>query len=168
LTDEFFAALKEIPAFSGASLLTIAKQSFQETLDRSIGVTTTVYVVLAVIIAFGVVYNSARIQLSERGRDLATLRVLGFGRLEVSKVLFIELGTIALLAQPLGWLLGFVFANLVMRSLESELFRVPYVAERSTFVVASLVTLAAALVSALIVDRRVGRLDLIAVLKTRE
>ena len=129
---------------------------------------TTVYVVLAIIITFGVVYNSARIQLSERARELASLRVLGFTRMEVSSVLLIELAVIVALAQPLGWLLGYLFAWSVVRGFESDLFRIPFVVSPSTVASASLVVLTVAALSALIVRRRIDRLDLVRVLKTRE
>jgi putative ABC transport system permease protein len=128
----------------------------------------TVYVTLSVIIAFGVVYNSARIQLSERARELATLRVLGFTRAEVSQVLLTEIGVIVAVAQPLGWLIGYAFAVAVILGFESDLFRVPLVVSSATLAYASGVVLAAAAVSALIVRRRVDRFDLVQVLKTRE
>ena len=129
---------------------------------------TTLYTVLAVIITFGVVYNSARIQLSERARELASLRVLGFTRGEVSSVLLIELGAVVALAQPLGWALGYGFSFAVVRGFESDLFRIPFVVSRYTFAIASLVVVGVAILSALIVRRRVDRLDLVRVLKTRE
>ena len=129
---------------------------------------TTVYIVLSVIVAFGVVYNSARIQLSERARELASLRVFGFTRREVSQVLQVELAIMVLVAHPLGWLLGYLFSWAVVTSTESDLFRIPLIVEPSTFAKASLVVLAAALVSALVVHRRVRNLDIISVLKTRE
>lgn len=134
----------------------------------SIAFMTSVYTALAVIIAFGVVYNSARIQLSERARELAGLRVLGFTRSEVSSVLLIELASIVALAQPLGWILGYLFSWSVVRGFESDLFRIPFVVNRSTFALASLVVLAVATLSALIVRRRIDSLDLVRVLKTRD
>ena len=114
------------------------------------------------------VYNAARIQLSERARELATLRVLGFDRHEVFNVLLVELGTIVAAAQPLGWLLGILLGVIVTSGLASDLFRVPFVIELDTFAAASLVVIASAVASALIIRRRVGRLDLVRVLKSRE
>jgi putative ABC transport system permease protein len=135
---------------------------------ENVTIMTTVYVTLSVIIAFGVIYNSARIQLSERARELATLRVLGFTRAEVSRVLLTELGVIVAAAQPLGWLLGYLLALAVIAGFESDLFRVPLVVSRATFVTASLIVIVAAMISALVVRRRIDRLDLVRVLKTRE
>lgn len=162
------AAVKETPMVSGIALPDVSRASFQETMEQNVYVSTTVYVVLAIIIAFGVIYNSARIQLSERARELAGLRVLGFTRWEVSRVLLIELGAVVVMAQPVGWLLGYGFAYAVVRGFESDIFRIPFVINRDTFAISSLVVIGAAVASALIVRRRIDRLDLIRVLKTRD
>ncbi|ESR23378.1 ABC transporter permease [Lutibaculum baratangense] len=163
-----YAAVKETPVVGSVALLDATRLKFRETIEQNMLVMTTVYVVLSVIIAFGVVYNSARIQLSERARELAGLRVLGFTRWEVSRVLLVELAIVTVLAQPLGWALGYGFAYAVIAGFESDLYRVPFVVERDTFAVASLVVMAAATASALLVRRRVDTLDLIRVLKTRD
>ncbi|CAN7578412.1 FtsX-like permease family protein [Mesorhizobium amorphae] len=165
---ELYAAIKKTPAIASIALQGISRQRFRETIGENITIMTSVYTALAVIIAFGVVYNSARIQLSERARELAGLRVLGFTRSEVSSVLLIELTTIVALAQPLGWILGYFFSWSVVRGFESDLFRIPFVVNRSTFALASLVVLAVATISALIVRRRIDSLDLVRVLKTRD
>lgn len=166
--DRLFRSVKETPVVSGLTLRSASRQRFDETVRGNITIMVTVYVTLSVIIAFGVIYNSARIQLSERARELAVLRVLGFTRREVSQVLLTELTLIVLLAQPLGWAIGFGFAVAVISGFESDLFRVPLVVSPETFAYASLVVLASAAVSALIVRRRVDRFDLVQVLKTRE
>lgn len=166
--DALYAAIKSTPAIASLGLQTLSRDKFRQTIDRNISIMTTLYLTLAIIIAFGVIYNSARIQLSERARELASLRVLGFTRLEVSQVLLTELLLVVLLAQPLGWALGAGFAELVTKGFASDLFQVPLVLEASTFAKASLIVLAAAAGSALLVRRRVDRLDLIRVLKTRE
>lgn len=163
-----YEAVKTTPAISAIALQTVARDRFRETIEQNITIMTTVYTILAVIIAFGVIYNSARIQLSERARELASLRVLGFTRREVSSVILIELAVVIVLAQPLGWLLGYLFSLAVVRGFESDLFRVPFVIESRTFAIASLVVLTVAVASALIVRRRIDRLDLVRVLKTRE
>lgn len=165
---DLYSAVKQTPAIASIALQGISRQRFRETIGENITIMTTVYTALAVIIAFGVVYNSARIQLSERARELAGLRVLGFTRSEVSSVLLIELAAIVALAQPLGWMLGYLFSWSVVRGFESDLFRIPFVVNRSTFALASLVVLAVATLSALIVRRRIDRLDLVRVLKTRD
>lgn len=166
--DALFAAVKRTPAVASIALQRISLQRFRETLAENINMMTSVYIGLAVIVAFGVVYNSARIQLSERGRDLASLRVLGFTNGEVSRVLLTELALLTVVAQPLGWMLGYGFGWLTIQSFSSDLYTTPMVIETATYAKASLVTLAAALASALVVRRRVDRLDLVAVLKTRE
>ncbi len=165
---QLYDAIKSAPLAASLSLRSQSVKLFRDTIEQNITIMTTVYTVLAIIIAFGVVYNSARIQLSERARELASLRVLGFTQREVASVLIIELGVAVLLAQPIGWLLGSGFSWAVVQGFQSDLFRVPFVIERSSLGLSSLVVLVAAVISAGIVINRVYQLDLIRVLKTRE
>ena len=128
----------------------------------------SVYATLRALIAFGLVYNFARISLSEQGREMASLRVLGFTKAEISALLLGELAIVVLLAQPLGWGLGYVFAYVMTEGFRTELYRVPLVVNRNVYAWASLIVFAATAISGLIVRRRVDRLDMIEVLKTRE
>ncbi|WP_299753378.1 ABC transporter permease [uncultured Boseongicola sp.] len=164
----FYAAAKTTPKteFLTVTALTIAR--FKETLAENITVMITVYVILAAIIAIGVVYNFARISLSEQGRELASLRVLGFTRAEVARVLLGELAIVVLLAQPLGWVIGYGIGAAMVAAFSSDLYRVPFVVGYDVYATASLVVCAAALVSALAVWGRINNLDMIEVLKTRE
>ena len=167
-TEELFEAVKNLPAVSAIALQKTSLARFRETLAQTIYIMTTVYIALSGVIAFGVVYNSARIQLSERSREFASLRVLGFTRNEVSRVMFTELATLVLLAIPLGYLIGYGFASVVVKSFESDLYRMPFIIAPSTYAVASIVVLIAAGFSALMVHRRINRLDLVSALNTRE
>jgi len=168
MRDELFQVLKATPAASFISLQYAALQKFRETLAQNLTVMISVYAVLAGIIAFGVVYNFARISLSEQGREMASLRVLGFTKGEVSALLLGELAVVVILAQPLGWLIGYGFALTMSEGFRTELYRVPLVVNREVFAWASIVVFAAAAISGLLVRRRIDRLDMIAVLKTRE
>jgi putative ABC transport system permease protein len=116
----------------------------------------------------GVAYNSARIALSERGRELATLRVLGFTRGEISYILLAEVALLIVAALPVGCLIGRGLTMLIAYLLDTELFRIPVVIQPSTYGWAVVLTLAATAASAEIVRRRIDKLDLIRVLKTRE
>lgn len=161
-----YEALKRMPAVSGVSIREPTVQSFEQTLARSHGMITTYIVGFAVLIAFGVVYNTARIALSERARELASLRVLGFTRAETSRILLDEQAVLVLAALPLGFAWGYGGAALLVLAFDTELYRLPFVLHPGTYGYAVLVILLAAVVSALIVRRRVDRLDLVAVLKT--
>jgi putative ABC transport system permease protein len=143
-------------------------QNFQDTLAQSIGITRTIMILFASVIAFGVVYNTARVALSERGRELATLRVIGMTRGEIAGILFGEWTVVTLLAQPLGMLIGYGLAALVVRAFDTEVYRLPLIIAPRTYLLAMTTVVAAAFVSGLIVRRRLNRLDLIGVLKTRE
>jgi len=163
-----YARLKGMPAVSGVAIRESVLKSFGEILDRSIGVSTLINVLFACVIAFGVVYNSARIALSERGNELASLRVLGFTRREVAIILLGEQGVLTLLAIPLGFAFGVAICWLLVTRMSTELYRIPLVLTARTFVFAFLVVALAAVASGFLVARRLHRLDLIAVLKTRE
>jgi putative ABC transport system permease protein len=166
--EDLFATLKATPAASFIALQYAALRKFRETLAQNVTIMITVYASLAAIIAFGVVYNFARISLSEQGREMASLRVLGFTKGEVSALLLGELAVVVILAQPLGWLIGYLFAWTMAEGFRTELYRVPLVVNREVFAWASLVVFAAAGVSGLVVRRRIDRLNMIDVLKTRE
>ena len=144
-----------------------AIQSFLETSAASLLAFTTVLSVFAAIIAFGVIYNSVRIALSERDRELASLRVLGFTRGEVAYILLGEMAVLVLLAIPIGFALGAAGSAAVARAVATDMYQIPLVLGRRTFGLAAVIVLGAALASALIVLRQLNRLDLVGVLKTR-
>ena len=167
-TNAFFAALKRTPATGIVTLRAPAIQAFRETLARSMLIVISFYVGFGGVIAFGVVYNTARIALSERSRELASLRVLGFTKAEVAYILLGELTLFVLAALPVGGLLGYGLTWILSSAMETKLFRIPFVIERSTFGLAALILLASASLSLIAVARRVNRLDLIAALKAPE
>jgi putative ABC transport system permease protein len=166
--DELYARLKAIPAVAGVSLKGTAIESFQKTLQDTFYVMIFFNLVFSGVIAFGVVYNAARVSLSERSRELASLRVLGFTRGEISFILLGELATVTILAIPLGLLLGYVFAGALVAAFNTELYRFPLVVSSRTFAFAATAVTVAATLSGLAVRRRLDHLDLVAVLKTRE
>jgi len=167
-SSEFYDAVKKIPVVSRLALQGASLANFRQSVALLVTTMASIYTALATIIAFGVVYNSARISLSERARELASLRVLGFTRHEVLRILLLELALLTLIAQPPGWAMGYGLAWIMRTNLAGELMRVRLVIENSTYVIASTIVIAAALASALVVRRRVDRLDLVSVLKTRD
>ncbi len=164
----FFKAAAATPktAFLNVTDLTVSR--FRATLAENIILMISVYVTLAAIIALGVVYNFSRIALSEQGRELASLRVLGFTRAEVASVILLELAVVVVLAQPFGWLIGHGIGRAMVAAFSSDLYRVPFVMGRQVYASASLIVIAAAGLSAFAIRGRIDQLDLIAVLKTRE
>lgn len=166
--DKLYAAIKSMPTVSGMSLHHASLINFREAVALIVTTMASIYTVLAGVIAFGVVYNSARIALSERARELASLRVLGFTKGEVLRILLLELALLTIAAQPPGWVIGYGLAWIMKTQLAGELMRVRLVVDQSTYIWASVIVLLAALFSALVVRQRVAQLDLVAVLKTRE
>ncbi len=167
--DALYGALKDTPAVAGVTLQRKAVQIFRETVNESFSVTVIFNAIFAGLIAIGVVYNAARISLSERARELASLRVLGFSQGEVAYILLGELALLTVVALVPGCVFGFGLAHLIgTLGMETELFRVPVIIAPSTYGLAVVVVLAASFVSSVVVGWRVARLDLIAVLKTRD
>lgn len=166
--DKLFADLKETPAVRSVGLPSVALDSFNATFGKTIGVFTFVLVCFASVIVFGVVYNGARISLSERGRELASLRVLGFTQKEIAIILLGEQAILTVLAIPFGYFFGIFLCMLVNNLVDAEIMRLPLVFSTRTFAVSLVVTILSAIVSGLLVAWRVRNLDLIEVLKTRE
>ncbi|MGD8841826.1 MAG: ABC transporter permease, partial [Gammaproteobacteria bacterium] len=166
--NEIYRHLKERPKIVGSVIRTQEIENFHRTMDETMLFWTFVATLFAVVIAVGVVYNSARIMLTERSRELASLRVLGYTRGEISYILLGELALLTLAAMPIGLWFGWLLCGYIAASIGNEMYRVPLVLESSTYAFAALVVLIAAAVSALLVRRRLDNLDLIEVLKTKE
>lgn len=164
----FLDALEERPAVAGAQLRAASVRVFEETMAATQGITTGILALFASVIAVGVIYNTARIILADSARELASLRVLGFTRREISWIFLGELAVIVAAAMPLGWALGWGLAWLIGASLPAELYRLPIAIPPAAVLRAVGIILAASAASALLVRRRLDRLDLIGVLKTRE
>jgi putative ABC transport system permease protein len=160
--------LKDLPRVVGAVSKSVMKQNIEEVTARNILVFSVVLTAFATVIAIGVVYNSARIALAERAWELASLRVLGFTRAEVSTFLLGELAIEIVLATPLGMVLGYLLASGIVQLIKNEEFDFPMVILPATYAYAVIAVVIAGLVSALVVRRKVDTLDLVAVLKTRE
>ncbi|NNF71073.1 MAG: ABC transporter permease [Rhodobacteraceae bacterium] len=165
---ELHRAIKDTPEISGLIEMNDNRRSFEETIDQNVSVMNGIYIVVAILITIGVAYNGARIQLSERSRELASLRILGFGRGEVSYILVGETMFLAVLAQPAGWLIGTWIASAMTSGFTSDLYAIPLVLTPRSFALGSLVVLIAAFASAMVVRRRLDRLNLVEVMKTRE
>jgi putative ABC transport system permease protein len=163
-----YRRLKATPRIAAASLKDAAIESFERTLAETMNVMIFFNLLFASVIAFGVVYNAARVSLSERSRDLASLRVLGFTRAEISSILLGELGVVTVAAIPVGMLLGYLFAAWIVTVMDTELYRFPLVIRPRTYAYGVIAVVVAATLSGLVVRRRLDRLDLVAVLKTRE
>jgi putative ABC transport system permease protein len=157
-----------MPVVAGVALRQITLQNFRRTMAETMNVQVFFNVLFAGVIAFGVVYNSARVSLSERSRELASLRVLGFTRAEISLILLGELAILTILALPLGALIGYLLGEFIITAFSNELYRMSFVVTPATLAWSFLTVIVAAFLSGLLVRRRLDRLDLVAVLKTRE
>jgi putative ABC transport system permease protein len=165
---EFLRELKETPSIAWVAIKESLRENFRQTTAASIGLIQKIYLLFATVVAFGVVYNNARISLAERARELATLRVIGFSRREVGSVLVTELVILAMIAVPCGLLLGTGFAGGIIRMVNTETVRLPLVLTASNYAFAVSVVVVASAGSALLVLRRLQELDLLGALKAPE
>ena len=166
--DTLYRALKVTPSVAGVMLKGAALESFQNTFAQNINIIVFFNVLFAGVIAFGVVYNAARISLSERSRELASLRVMGFTRGEISSILLGELAVVTFIAVPVGLLVGYALAALVVLAFSTELYHLPLVIMPKTYALSALTIVGAATLSGLAVRRKLDRLNLVEVLKTWE
>ena len=143
-------------------------QGFEDTIEQSFAIALSSTLILGAALVMAIVYNQARVALSERGRELASLRVLGFTRHEVARMLLGEQAMLVLAALPFGLVLGWLLTLAVMMRFETDVFRLPVVVEPTSYLLAVGIVLASAVAAALLVRRRLDRINLIAVLKTRE
>ncbi|MGE3310139.1 MAG: FtsX-like permease family protein [Limisphaerales bacterium] len=164
----FLRALKEIPRVGWVGIKRSLRANFEATTAASINLIQSIYMTFAVVVSFGVIYNNARISLAERSRELATLRVIGFSQREVGSILVIELVILALLALPLGLLVGTGFATGIIRQVNTETIRLPTVLTLHNYSFAAGVVAVASVLSALIVLRRLRSLNLVGALRAPE
>jgi putative ABC transport system permease protein len=163
-----YSDLRERPVVAGVVSKDSIIGNLRKMIEESMMVSVLFNVLFAAIIAFGIIYNNARISLSERARELASLRVLGLTRGEISYILLGELAILTLVSIPLGFVLGNWIVDIVLLALNSEVMRFPKVLSSKTYALAAASVIVAATVSGLLVRRRLDKLDLVEVLKTRE
>ncbi len=160
--------LKTYPAVTGVSSPSSMLESFEEQLADGVFLASGFLLGFAGVIAVGVIYNAARIALSERGRELASLRVMGFHKREVATLLLGEQGIVTALAIPLGWAIGYSLCYAVAAGMQTDIYRIPFVTDARTFLWSGAYIVLAAIVSGWIVKKRLDQIELVEVLKTRE
>ncbi len=173
MVDSNFSAvlykkLKEIPAIIGLNITSVLRQLFEAIMAENLLKMVSTNIMFASFISFGVIYNTARIALSERGRELASLRVLGLTKREVAYILFGELGIITIVSIPLGLWIGIAMVDGMVASMSSELFRIPAYLNKSTYGFAASIVIVSALISFILVWRQVDKIDLVAAQKGAE
>jgi putative ABC transport system permease protein len=166
--ESVLRATQDLPKVAGTFSKATMLRNMQEISARNVLIMSTILTAFATVIAVGVVYNNARIALAERSWELASLRVLGFTRAEVSLLLLGELALGIAVALPLGMLLGWVLTHSIVGLIRSDQFMFPVVIQARTYAWAAIAVVAAGTASALVVRRRIDRLDMVAALKTRE
>lgn len=159
--------IKALPAVAGLTDWSEVRRQFDASLSKNLAIMVTIYTAVGLLIAVGVVYNAARIQVSERSHELATLRVMGFTPSEVGFVLVGEIALLALAAVPVGWAAGYGLALGLVGAMSTDVVTIPFHISLRTYALAAVAVLTASMVSVLWVRRRLDRIDLVATLKTR-
>ena len=167
-TDALYRAVKQRPMIAGISFRADVLHNFEQQVRDNMGTFRIYNVVLASIMVIGVVYNNARLSFSERARELATMRVLGYRRDEVAYVLGGELLVLVLASLLPGIGIGMALAWYVAQAFSSDIYTVPFFVSDATIGLALATTLLAALGATILVGRRLDRLDLVRALKSRE
>jgi len=162
---EFLDAVKHTPRVAACIIKDALRDGFRKTTAESIGLLQKIYMLFATIVAFGIIYNSARISLSERARELATLRVLGFSRREVGAVLVGELVVLTVIALPLGLAIGSGFAKGILTAVNTETVRLPLVLTTANYAAAVLTVALASAASAWFAARKIAGINLASALK---
>lgn len=168
LSQSLWRRIQAMPRVEGSSIKALWLTLFDRTIGGMVAVAATILASFGILIAVGVVYNSARVAFQERAWELASLRILGFTRNEVTAILLSELAFEVVVAVPLGLAVGFGLIEMIVSLRLRESFQVPVVITPTSYLIAALITIAAAVASALLVRRRINDLDLVAVLKTRD
>ena len=166
--DQVYNELKNIPKVAGVSLRREAYDNFKKMIDEGPGTFRTIMTVFSIIIAAGVVYNGARIAFIEREHDLASLRVLGFTKIETGYILLGEIGLLAIFALPIGSLIGYLLWAYLAGALSTDLYQIPVIYKEDSLGYAAFIILFATLISGAFVQRDVSKLEMVSALKTRE
>ncbi|MEO6079430.1 MAG: FtsX-like permease family protein [Steroidobacteraceae bacterium] len=164
----FSARVKQLPRIVSVSFLENARASMSKLLNEGSGFFSGLFILFSSLMAAGVAFSAARVTLAEQERDLATLRVLGFGRREASYVLLAEIGALLLVALPIGVVIGAGMSRWLMSQFQTDLFTFPYVTSALAYAKPALFVAAAVMTATLLVRRGVDRLDLVGVLKSRD
>ena len=167
-SEQVYQAIKEIPAVAGITLKQDSKTAFQKLMNDGAGAMRYVMAIIAGVITFGIVYNSARIAYAERERDLASLRVIGFTKNEAAFVLLGELALVTLVAIPLGAILGYYLSIAIADEFSTDIYQIPSQYSPESFGIAGVAVIIASIASGWLVKRDSDRIDLVSTLKSKE
>lgn len=165
---QVYQAIKNMPAVAGMTLKRDSQAAFAKVMDTGAGAMRYIMALIAGVITFGIVYNSARIAYAERERDLASLRVIGFTKGETAFVLLGELAVVTLVALPLGSFFGYYLSMAISNGFSTDIYQIPAVFSPQSYGAAGVSVLVAAVLSAWLVKRDIDHIDMVAALKSKE
>ncbi|MBN1591607.1 MAG: FtsX-like permease family protein, partial [Pirellulales bacterium] len=160
--------LKQLPLLEGVDCRTDMVRNLEETLIQNTYASLVPMIIFAGILFFGAILNSSLISLAERQRELATLRVLGYGPWKLGSLLLRESMITTLLGAILGMPLGYGLTMAVARMYASDLFRFPVVSNATVWIATAALAVVYGLSAHLFVQAAVHRMDWLEALQTKE
>lgn len=161
---------QEIRSIDGVSTVAFNKEvvdTYKEMLT-SVNMVVVVLVLAAMALAFIVLYNLTNINIMERQREIATLKVLGFMPREVSAYIFRETIILSIIGALVGLVLGVGMESFVVITAEVEMVMFGRVIHASSFVLAFALTLVFTVIITLFMRRRLAKVDMVESLKSIE
>jgi putative ABC transport system permease protein len=168
LSSAVYQAVKDMPTVAGIALKNDSKLAFEKLMDTGAGAMRYIMVLIAGVITFGIVYNSARIAYAERERDIASLRVIGFTKSEAAFVLLGELGLVTVCALPVGALMGYFLSQAISAGFSTDLYQIPAIYSPESYGAAAIAVVLASILSGWLVKRDIDQVNLVMALKSKE
>jgi putative ABC transport system permease protein len=160
--------LDDIPLISSVTVKADTIDSMETTMNMQMKVMSFMTVLFAGVIAFSIIYNITSVSLSERERELASLRVMGFSQKEVGRILYYENILMGIVGLFLGVPLGMLVCRGLVTAFDTEMIRLPYHLNPRTFIISITCTCIFVLISNLAIRHKINTLDLVETLKERE
>ena len=138
------------------------------TMLKTVDSVVVVLVVAAALLAFVVLYNLTNINITERSREIATLKVLGFMPREVDAYIFRETMLLSVIGAVVGMLLGVVMEGFVITTAEVDQVMFGRDIHAVSFVIAFALTLLFSLIVAVAMRKKLRRINMVESLKSNE
>jgi putative ABC transport system permease protein len=163
-----YSALKKRPAVVGISERTRSLTQMDERFGKVMGTMIFMTVFFAGLIAFGSILNTALVSLSERSREVGTLRVLGYTPAQITWIFSGESHLLNSVGIVLGLIAGIGLSKLVSAAYSTELYRFPSVIYPSRLVISAILMFFFITLAQLIIYRMITRFPWLEVLKVKE
>lgn len=160
--------ISRFPQISSVLSKSFAKKTFAKTVSENIGTFQFYMIIFSLIIALGVLYNNSRIQFAERLAELSLLRAVGFSVREISSLFWKDYLILVFISIAPGLWLGRILVRWIIRSMETEMFRIPIFFSKEMDIAAVLYLFLGVLCAILFIQPSLRKIPFIVALKERE